>query len=71
MAKEQRLNFILSLTSDKQVHINMKLHPQMAANEEEFRKLSLDKQLLQSTAGQIGKLVMESMMKLEKEKSDG
>jgi len=68
MAKDQRINFTLSLTSDGRVNINMNLYPKMAKSEEIFRELPIRQQILQSAAAGIGKKVMKALAEEEQEK---
>lgn len=63
MAKEQRIVFVLKKMPDGNLGVNVNMHPKMAKDEKAFRELPIYQQELQSAAANIGKHVMEFMMK--------
>lgn len=71
MAKQQRIIFAISETTDGRMKIDMKMYPKVSRNQEEFDKLSFRERAMQSSASHIVKFVMQAMMKLEKEKENG
>jgi hypothetical protein len=66
MPSEQRLVFIFSKDDNGKLRIDMRMYPEMAKTEEEFRKLPMYIQELQSAAAAVGKFAMEKIANLYK-----
>lgn len=63
MSKEQRIIFTLSKTLEGKLKINMAFYPKLAKDKESFEKLNVFMQEMQTTAGFIGKYVMQALHK--------
>lgn len=67
MAKEQRIIFILSKTSDGQLKISQQLFPKMSKCKEDFEKLHPYQQEMQYMAAEISKFVMQRLAEMDKQ----
>lgn len=63
--KDQHINFTLKLQGDK-IACGMAFYPPIAKSEDEFNALPIDQRKLNNMAQDIGRVVQQAFMELQK-----